>query len=124
MTKALEDKKKQMDEMLEKEKRFSTLLSLAKSQIEKLRKDNQEGGKERERLNGELKKLENDRKNELEQRSDLQTKVEELQRQLLEGRHPTQVPELRKTRPSTQRQRVNQVTPMRVTRTARVMPEP
>nr|XP_018671495.1 nucleoprotein TPR isoform X2 [Ciona intestinalis] len=121
---ALDEKKKQVDEILEKEKRFSTLLSLAKSQIEKLRKDNQESNKERERLNNELKKMEADRKTEADQRTELQNKIEELQRQLLEGRHPPQVPEIRKTRSTTQRQRVNQVTPMRVTRTARVMPEP
>nr|CAB3267195.1 nucleoprotein TPR [Phallusia mammillata] len=117
-TRSSEDTKKRMDEMSGKENTFSTLLKHAKTQIEKLRKENQEASKERERLQDELKA-------ESETKAELQARVDELQRQHFEGRSGAMPgSELRKQsaiRKSATR--VNQVTPIRKN-TARVMPEP
>lgn len=146
-----DEMKKQLQEKDDKSKR---LLTLAKNRIEQIRKDKDEIASERDRLQseetkmkGEVEKLRQDVKTETELKAELQTKVEDLQKQLaaattqqqqqnkvtsVVGHQVYHLPgtsgmvEPRKAaniRPIST-QRVSQVSPMRVTRTARVMPEP
>lgn len=149
LTTERDEMKKQLQEKDDKSKR---LLTLAKTRIEQFRRDKDELATERnqlkeeeQRLKESLENLKQAVKKESDQKMELSAKVEELQKQIsatnLQQQQQNKVNtvvghqshagsssnvELRKAvniRPIST-QRVSQVSPMRVTRTARVMPEP
>ncbi|XP_039274205.2 nucleoprotein TPR-like isoform X1 [Styela clava] len=146
-----DEMKKQLQEKDDKSKR---LLSKAKTRIEQIIKDKDEIAAVRDRLQSEetklkeeLEKLKQEVKTETDLKTELQNKVDDLQKQLTNATSQQQqqnkvtsvvghqihhypgtsgMVEPRKAaniRPIST-QRVSQVSPMRVTRTARVMPEP
>lgn len=149
LTSERDDMKRQLQEKDDKSKR---LLTLAKTRIEQFRRDKDELATERnqlkeeeQRLKESVEDLKQTVKKEFDQKVELTAKVEELQKQVsaasLQQQQQNKVNtvvghqshagsssnvELRKAvniRPIST-QRVSQVSPMRVTRTARVMPEP